>query len=140
MPLFIASTGAIVEGRFINVPGTRTPDGNVHQNFTVVGRSDAHGCSITQPDFTTASSTGNLALRQVPPTYGDGLIEVVRNIDIVNNINSNLSRQASLGITGHPHFSGNDRNIQRFGWKAQVPSTLLMAAQQMNVEKGVTNH
>jgi CxxC motif-containing protein (DUF1111 family) len=139
MPFFITSTGPILEGRFINVPGTSTPDGNVHQNFTVVGRSDAHGCSITQPDFTTASSTGNLALRQVPPTYGDGLIEVVRNIDIVNNMNSNLSRKASLGITGHPNYSGNDGSIQRFGWKAQVRSTLLMAAQQMNVEMGVTN-
>jgi CxxC motif-containing protein (DUF1111 family) len=139
MPFFITSTGPILEGRFINVPGTSTPDGNVHQNFTVVGRSDAHGCSITQPDFTTASSTGNLALRQVPPTYGDGLIEVVRNIDIVNNMNSNLSRKATLGITGHPNYSGNDGSIQRFGWKAQVRSTLLMAAQQMNVEMGVTN-
>ena len=121
------------------MPGTSTPDGNVHQNFTVVGRSDAHGCSITQPDFTTASSTGNLALRQVPPTYGDGLIEVVRNIDIVNNMNSNLSTKLALGITGHPNYSGNDGSIQRFGWKAQVRSTLLMAAQQMNVEMGVTN-
>ena len=139
MPFFITSTGPILEGRFINQPGTSTPDGNVHQNFTVVGRSDAHGCSITQPDFTTASSTGNLALRQVPPTYGDGLIEVVRNIDIVNNMNSNLSTKLALGITGHPNYSGNDGSIQRFGWKAQVRSTLLMAAQQMNVEMGVTN-
>ncbi len=139
MPFFITSTGPILEGRFINQPGTSTPDGNVHQNFTVVGRSDAHGCSITQPDFTTASSTGNLALRQVPPTYGDGLIEVVRNIDIVNNMNSNLTTKAALGITGHPNYSGNDGSIQRFGWKAQVRSTLLMAAQQMNVEMGVTN-
>jgi len=139
MPFFITSTGPILEGRFINVPGTTTPDGNVHQNFTVVGRSDAHGCSITQPDFTTASSQGNLALRQVPPTYGDGLIEVVRNIDIVNNMNSNLSIKSTLGITGHPNYSGNDGSIQRFGWKAQVRSTLLMAAQQMNVEMGVTN-
>src|SRR5258708_11356911 len=139
MPLFIASTGAIVEGRFINVPGTRSPDGNVRQNFRVVGRRDAHGWSITEPDSTTASSTGNLALGQVPPTYGDGLIEVVRNIDSVNNMNSNLSRKASLGITGHPNYSGNDGSIQRFGWKAQVRSTLLMAAQQMNVEMGVTN-
>jgi len=139
MPFFITSTGPILEARFINQPGTSTPDGNVHQNFTVVGRSDAHGCSITQPDFTTASSTGNLALRQVPPTYGDGLIEVVRNIDIVNNMNSNLSTKLALGITGHPNYSGNDGSIQRFGWKAQVRSTLLMAAGQMNVEMGVTN-
>jgi len=139
MPFFITSTGPILEARFINVPGTTTPDGTVHQNFTVVGRSDAHGCSITQPDFTTASSQGNLVLRQVPPTYGDGLIEVVRNIDIVNNMNSNLSIKSTLGITGHPNYSGNDGSIQRFGWKAQVRSTLLIAAQQMNVEMGVTN-
>ena len=139
MPFFITSTGPILEGRFINVPGTSTPDGTVHQNFTIKGRSDAHGCSITQPDFTTASSTGNLALRQVPPTYGDGLIEVVRNIDIINNMNSNLTTKAALGITGHPVYSGNDGSIQRFGWKAQVRSALLMAGNQMNVEMGVTN-
>jgi CxxC motif-containing protein (DUF1111 family) len=126
MPSFITSTGPILEARFINVPGTSTPDGNVHQLFTIKGRSDAHGCSITQPDFTTASSTGNLVLRQV-------------NIDIISNMNSNLSTKASLGITGHPVYSGNDGSIQRFGWKAQVRSTLLMAGNQMNVEMGVTN-
>src|SRR5258706_3925511 len=139
MPFFVTSTGPILEARFIKQPGTSLPDGNVHQNFTVVGRSDAHGCSITQPDFVTASSQGNLVLRQVPPTYGDDLIEIVRNIDIVNNMNSNLTTKAALGITGHPNYSGNDGSIQRFGWKAQVRSTLLMAAQQMNVEMGVTN-
>jgi CxxC motif-containing protein (DUF1111 family) len=139
MPFFNTATGPIVEGRFINQPGTTIPDGTVHQNFTVVGRSDAHGCSISQPDFTTAATQGNLVLRQVSPTYGAGLIEVVRNIDIVNNMNSNLTIKASLGITGHPNYSGNDGSIQRFGWKAQVRSTLLMAAQQMNVEMGVTN-
>jgi CxxC motif-containing protein (DUF1111 family) len=139
MPFFITSTGPILEGRFINQPGTSIPDGTVHQNFTVVGRSDAHGCSISQPDFSTASSTGNLVLRQVPPTFGDGLIEVVRNIDIINNMNSNLTTKAALGITGHPNYSGNDGSITRFGWKAQVRSTLIMAANQMNVEMGVTN-
>jgi CxxC motif-containing protein (DUF1111 family) len=139
MPFFNTATGPIVEARFINQPGTTIPDGTVHQNFTVVGRSDAHGCSISQPDFTTAATQGNLVLRQVSPTYGAGLIEVVRNIDIVNNMNSNLTIKASLGITGHPNYSGNDGSIQRFGWKAQVRSTLLMAAQQMNVEMGVTN-
>jgi CxxC motif-containing protein (DUF1111 family) len=139
MPFFETSTGPILEARFINQPGTTTPDGNVHQLFTIAGRRDASGCSISQPDFTTASSQGNLVLRQVPPTYGDGLIEVVRNSDIVANMNANLTQKASLGITGHPVYSGNDGSIQRFGWKSQVRSTLLMAAQQMNVEMGVTN-
>jgi CxxC motif-containing protein (DUF1111 family) len=139
MPFFETSTGPILEARFINVPGTSTPDGNIHQLFTVVGRSDAKGCSITQPDFTTASSTGNLVLRQVPPLYGDGLIEVVRNIDIINNMNSNLTVKATLGITGHPNYSGNDGSILRFGWKASVRSTLLMSGNQFNNEMGVTN-
>ncbi|HEY3971907.1 MAG TPA: di-heme oxidoredictase family protein [Candidatus Sulfotelmatobacter sp.] len=139
MPSFESSSGPILEARFINQPGTTTPDGTVHQLFTITGRTDAAGCNIQQPDFVTAQSTGNLVLRQVPPTYGDGLIEVIRNIDIVNNMNANLTKKASLGITGHPNYSGNDGSIQRFGWKAQVRSTLLMAANQMNVEMGVTN-
>jgi CxxC motif-containing protein (DUF1111 family) len=139
MPSFITSGGPILEARFINQPGTTIPDGTVHQLFTITGRSDAAGCNISQPDFVTAASQGNLVLRQVIPTYGDGLIEVVRNIDIINNMNSNLTKKAGLGITGHPNYSGNDGSIQRFGWKAQVRSTLLMAANQMNVEMGVTN-
>jgi CxxC motif-containing protein (DUF1111 family) len=139
MPSFITSSGPILEARFINQPGTTTPDGTVHQLFTITGRSDAAGCNIAQPDFTTAASQGNLVLRQVIPTYGDGLIEVIRNIDITNNMNANVTQKAALGITGHPNYSGNDGSIQRFGWKAQVRSTLLMAANQMNVEMGVTN-
>ena len=132
MPSFITSSGPILEGRFINQPGTTIPDGTVHQLFTITGRSDASGCNISQPDFVTAASQGNLALRQVIPTYGDGLI-------ITNNMNANLTKKAALGITGHTNNSGNDGSIQRFGWKAQVRSTLLMAANQMNVEMGVTN-
>jgi CxxC motif-containing protein (DUF1111 family) len=139
MPFFETSTGPILEARFINQPGTTIPDGNVHQLFTIQGRKDAPGCTLAQPNFSQASTDGNLVLRQVPPTYGDGLIEVVRNIAIIDNMNSNLTEKASLGITGHPNYSGNDGSIQRFGWKAQVRSTLLMSALQMNVEMGVTN-
>ncbi len=139
MPFFITTSGPILEARFINQPGTNIPDGNVHQLFTIKGRSDASGCNITQPDFATASSQGNLVLRQVTPTYGDGLIEVIRNSDIISNMNSNASTKKTLGITGHPNYSGNDGSIQRFGWKSQIRSTLIAAAQQMNVEMGVTN-
>ena len=139
MPSFITSSGPILNARFINQPGTTTPDGNVHPLFTVTGRSDASGCSIAQPDFVTAAAQNNLVLRQVPPTYGDGLIEVIRNIDIVNNMNANQTIKQTLGITGHPNHSGNDGSIQRFGWKAQVRSTLLMSGGEYNVQMGVTN-
>jgi CxxC motif-containing protein (DUF1111 family) len=139
MPSFESSTGPILEARFINQPGTTIPDGNVHQLFTITGRSDATGCSISQPNFVQAAADNNLVLRQVSPTYGAGLIEVVRNSAIVANMNSNLTEKATLGITGHPNYSGNDGSIMRFGWKAQVRSTLLMSALQMNVEMGVTS-
>src|SRR5580658_10991564 len=79
MPSFITSTGPILEARFINQPGTTLPDGTVHQLFTITGRTDAAGCNISQPDFVTAGSQGNLVLRQVTPTYGAGLMEVIRN-------------------------------------------------------------
>jgi CxxC motif-containing protein (DUF1111 family) len=139
MPSFESSTGPILEARFINQPGTTIPDGNVHQLFTITARADAKTCSIAQPDFVTAAADGNLVLRQVTPTYGAGLVEVVRNSAIIANMNANLTQKAGLGITGHPNYSGNDGSIMRFGWKAQVRSTLLMAALQMNVEMGVTN-
>jgi CxxC motif-containing protein (DUF1111 family) len=139
MPSFESASGPILEARFINQPGTTIPDGNVHQLFTISGRSDATGCSISQPDFATAQADGNLVLRQVSPTYGAGLMEVIRNSDIIANMNANLTEKATLGITGHPNYSGNDGSIMRFGWKAQVRSTLLMSALQMNVEMGVTN-
>lgn len=139
MPSFETSTGPTLEARFINQPGTTIPDGTVHQLFTISGRSDAHGCSLAQPNFVQAASQGNLVLRQVIPTYGDGLIEVVRNSAIIANMNSNLTEKSVLGITGHPNYSGNDGSIQRFGWKAQVRSTMLMSANQFQVEMGVTN-
>jgi CxxC motif-containing protein (DUF1111 family) len=139
MPSFITSSGPVLSARFINQPGTTIPDGNVHPLFTVSGRSDAAGCNLSQPDFVTAAAQNNLVLRQPPPTYGAGLIEVIRNIDIVNNMNANQTIKQSLGITGHPNYSGNDGSIQRFGWKAQVRSTLLMSAGEYNVQMGVTN-
>jgi len=139
MPFFESETGPILEARFINQPGTTIPLGTVQQLFTITGRTDAQGCTLSQPDFAAQSAAGNLVLRQVTPTYGDGLIEVVRNIDIINNMNSNQTIKESLGITGAPNYSGNDGSIMRFGWKAQVRSTLIMSANQFNVEMGVTN-
>ncbi len=139
MPSFITTSGPILEARFIHQSDGVTPDGNIHQLFTISGRSDATGCSISQPDFTTAQLTGNLALRQPTPMYGSGLMEIIKNIDIVNNMNANLALKQSLGIAGHPNYSGNDGSIQRFGWKAQFRAVLTVASAQLNTEMGVTN-
>ena len=95
---------------------------------------------IFQTNRTFVSEDGPIAARTlglvIVRHINGGLHE---DIDITNNMNANLTQKASLGITGHPNYSGNDGSIQRFGWKAQVRSTLLMAANQMNVEMGVTN-
>jgi CxxC motif-containing protein (DUF1111 family) len=139
MPSFITTNGPILEARFINVPGTTTPDGNVHQLFTITGRSDATGCSISQPDFQTQQQNNNLVLHQPTPMYGAGLMEVIRNSDITANWQANGTIKGQLGITGHPNYAGNDGSINRFGWKAQLRSTLLTTAQQLAVEMGVTN-
>ncbi len=138
MPSFITTTGPILEARFItNQDGS--PDGKVHQLFTIKGRTDSAGCGLAQPDFATFISHGNIAYRQPIPTFGDGEIEIIKNSDIISNQNANLTVKQTLGITGHPNFSGNDGSIQRFGWKAQIRSVHIFAAQQYNVEMGVTN-
>ena len=50
IPRFITANGPVREARFIRNPNG-TPDGGVHDLFVITGRSDAQGCSITQPDF-----------------------------------------------------------------------------------------
>ncbi len=138
MPSFITTTGPVLEARFLkNSDGT--VDGNVHQLFTIKGRTDSAGCNMTQPDFATAIAQGNIAYRQPISTFGDGEIEIIMNSDIIANQNANLTVKQTLGITGHPNFSGNDGSINRFGWKAQIRSAHIFAAQQYNVEMGVTN-
>jgi len=66
----ITQTSAIREVRFIDVPNTTTPDGNVHELFAVKGRVDATNaininpalgdttCAEQQPDFANAVSEG----------------------------------------------------------------------------------
>src|SRR2546425_3563688 len=44
------SKGPVREARFVkNADGT--PDGGVHDLFTIAGRSDAPGCVLAQPDL-----------------------------------------------------------------------------------------
>ena len=121
---------ATIVARFPYQSDLVTHDGGVHQLFTISNRTDAPGCTtMVQPDFQTAANQNNLIFRQTTPTFGEGLMELVTETDIVNNMNSNLPLKQSLGITGHPNYSGDDGTINRFGWKAQVKSLVYFSGE-----------
>jgi CxxC motif-containing protein (DUF1111 family) len=143
VPSFITRFGPIREVRYQRKPDG-TPDGGVHQLFTVVGRSDigSSGCTVNdlpQPDFETQYSRGNLSFRIPLQLFGLGLIEAIQDATIMNNPASTAALRASLGIGGMPNRSGNDGTITRFGWKAQNKSVTIFASEAYNVEMGVTN-
>ena len=138
IPFFINVNGPVREARFpLNPDGT--PDGGVHDLFTITGRSDAPGCVIAQPNFDAAAAKNNLIFRIPTPVFGAGLIEAIQDAAIVANMNANRFSKSKLGITGHPNFTGNDGTITRFGWKAQNKSLEIFASEAYNVEQGVTN-
>jgi CxxC motif-containing protein (DUF1111 family) len=143
MPFFISADGPVREARFpfvvANDAVTQTPDGGVHDLFTITGRSDAPNCNMLQPNFEEMQQLGNLIFRIPTPVYGSGLIENIADSTILANMNANASLNQGLGITGHPNYSGNDGTITRFGWKAQNKSLEIFAGEAYNVEMGVTN-
>ena len=128
-PFLLDSNGAL----------SRTPDGGVHDLFTIAGRTDAPGCNMTQPDFAQMQELGNLVFRMPTPLYGAGLIENIPDAAIYANMAANAPLKQSLGISGHPNISGNDGTVMRFGWKAQNKSVEIFAGEAYNVEMGVTN-
>ena len=137
VPPFLTLNGPIREVRFVRNPDG-TPDGGVHDIFTIAGRSDKPtGCTISQPDF---SNTGNMIFRIPTPTFGSGLIEAITDTTIRKNLASDPGgRKAYFGIKGHVNTNGNDGTVTRFGWKAQNKSLLIFAGEAYNVEMGVTN-
>ena len=137
MPFFERPNGPTLVARFPFKPDLVTPDGHVQQLFVITGRVDAGSCNIAQPDFVTAAAQNNLIFRNTTPTFGGGLLEIIRNSDIIDNgvavCNSN-----ALGICGHPNLSA-DGSVGRFGWKAQDRSLVIFSGEAYNVEEGVTN-
>jgi CxxC motif-containing protein (DUF1111 family) len=153
VPWFITQNGPIREARFKR-SANGASDGEVHDLFVITGRTDAPGCSITQPDFLPAGDplTGqrgnpNIIFRIPTPIFGAGLIEAIPDSAILANMASDATMKSSLGISGHAnsHLSGNvnrsanDGTITRFGWKAQNKSLLTFAGEAYNVEMGITN-
>src|SRR5271156_6329788 len=138
LPEFILSNGPVRETRFIRNPDG-TPDGGVHDLFTIAGRSDAPNCHLAQPDFAAAIAANNIIFRIPTPVFGAGLVENVPDAGLQASVATLAHLRSSLGISGHFNTSGNDGTITRFGWKAQNKSLLIFAGEAYNVEMGVTN-
>jgi CxxC motif-containing protein (DUF1111 family) len=135
VPRFIKQNGPVREVRFIrNSDGS--PDGGVHDLFSIKGRADANGCTAAQTDF---SNTSNLIFRIPTPAFGLGLIEAIPDYAIRDNIAANSQQKRFLGISGHVNTNGNDGTVTRFGWKAQNKSLAIFSGEAYNVEQGVTN-
>jgi CxxC motif-containing protein (DUF1111 family) len=140
MPYFITANGPVIVARFPYKSDGVTPDGGVHQMFTISNRTDAPGCTtMVQPDFANAQASNDIIFRQVTPTYGTGLMELIQESDIIANMNANQALKQSLGITGHPNYSDDDGTITRFGWKAQNKSLTYFSGEAYTVEEGVSD-
>jgi CxxC motif-containing protein (DUF1111 family) len=138
VPSFITANGPIREARFVRNPDG-TPDGGVHDLFTITGRADAPGCNIQQPNFAAAVAANNVIFRIPTPTFGLGLVEAVPDSGLQAAFAAGAQQRRSLGISGSFNRNGNDGTITRFGWKAQNKSLLIFAGEAYNVEMGVTN-
>jgi hypothetical protein len=139
IPSFITANGPIREARFVLQPNG-SPDGSVHDLFSVQTRSDnASGCVLAQPNFAAQLAKNNVIFRIPIALFGDGLVEVISDRTLQTNFAAQASRNGSLGISGTFNTIGNTQNITRFGWKAQNPSLMFFAGEAYNVEEGVTN-
>jgi CxxC motif-containing protein (DUF1111 family) len=146
VPSFITQYGPIREVRFASRPDG-TPDGGVHQLFTVVGRSDVfpagqtNTCNIRElppTDFETQYRRGNLRFRLPLQLFGLGILDGIQDREILLRHQETESLRRALGIGGVPNRSGNDGTIARFGWKAQNKSITMFSGEAYNVEMGVT--
>jgi CxxC motif-containing protein (DUF1111 family) len=139
IPSFLTVNAPVLETRFVrNADGT--PDGGVHDLFTITGRTDAPiGCNLKQPDFATQLQNGNISFRIPIPTFGEGFVENASEDILKNNLAAQGTVKSSLGIKGRFNTSGNDGTITKFGWKAQNKSMLMFSGEASNVEMGITN-
>jgi CxxC motif-containing protein (DUF1111 family) len=139
IPSFIAADGPVREARFIRNPDG-SPDGGVHGLYTIMGRSDADGCNLAQPNFAQQLANRNVIFRIPTPVFGLGLVEATPDSTLQANLAANRTVKSQLfGISGSFNMSGNDGTITRFGWKAQNKSLMVFAGEAYNVEQGVSN-
>jgi CxxC motif-containing protein (DUF1111 family) len=138
VPSFLSLSGPVREARFVNNPDG-SPDGGVHNLFTIQGRVDAPGCKLAQPDFAAELARNNVIFRIPTPMFGAGLIENIPDSAILAFKNADVATKNALGIFGRENRNGNDGTMTRFGWKAQNKSLMMFSGEAYNVEMGVTN-
>ena len=138
VPSFITANGPVREARFIRNPDG-SPDGGVHGLYTIMGRIDAEGCTLAQPNFAQQLANHNVIFRIPTPVFGLGLVEATPDSTLQANLAANRGIKSQLGINGSFNMSGNDGTITRFGWKAQNKSLMVFAGEAYNVEQGVSN-
>lgn len=147
VPSFIQQFGPIREVRFVKKPDG-TPDGAVHQLFTVVGRSDVFpggqpntctDAALPATDFEAQLKNGNARFRIPLQLFGLGVLDGIQDREILSRHDASAAIRQELGILGVPNRSANDGTITRFGWKAQNKSIAIFAGEAYNVEMGVTN-
>jgi Di-haem oxidoreductase, putative peroxidase len=147
VPSFLQQYGPIREVRFVK-KSDGTPDGGVHQLFTIVGRSDIFpagqpdtctSVALPSTDFETQYKQGNLRFRIPLQMFGLGILDGVQDREILGRHDATAAIRSQLGIVGTPNRSANDGTITRFGWKAQNKSIAVFAGEAYNVEMGVTN-
>jgi Di-haem oxidoreductase, putative peroxidase len=130
--------GPIREVRFkFNRDGSR--DGGVHNTATITGRDNADGCNLNVDDINGEFQRGNVIFRIPTPVFGAGLIENIRDADLVANLAKDSSKKRDFGISGRLNRNGNDGTVTRFGWKAQNKSLQIFSGEAYNVEMGITN-
>ncbi|HEV2426247.1 MAG TPA: di-heme oxidoredictase family protein [Terriglobia bacterium] len=141
MPSFESQSGVMANARFPAVQSGNPyaiPAGFTQELFTITGRSDAGACDLQQPNFSQAQSGNNMINRIPQPMFGDGLMEIIPESQILSNQSAQCANEATTGICGVPNLAP-DGTISRFGWKAQERSALIFSASAYNIEEGVSN-
>jgi hypothetical protein len=156
VPSFITADGPTREVRFQKT-SIGTPDGGVHDIFTIEGMNGVPAtCILPQPDF--EANRRNIIFRIPTPVFGAGLIEQIRDTDLLANLakeapakqRMQIRSKLNIVVAGNTHTqqsriqgeannNGNDGTIARFGWKAQNKSLLIFAGEAYNVEMGISN-
>jgi len=104
--------------------------------YTITGRSDAVGCTLSQPDFATLLAKHDIAPTIPIPLYGIGLVEDTPQTNMISA--EDAAYMTGLGITPLRFNYDRDGGATRLGWKSDASSVEAFAARAFWVDVGVT--